>query len=66
MKKKKIEWVIMQGDGNVLYKTSTREAARYGKKDYEEGIFAVWAEGIAYPLHILRREYVLVDEKKVR
>lgn len=66
MKKKKIEWVIMQADGNVLYKTSTRVAARYGKKDYEQGIFEDWAEEIAFPLHILRREYVLVDEKKVR
>lgn len=64
--KKKIEWVIVQGNGNVLYTTRTRRSARLGKQDYEAEIFEDWNEGVVYPLHIVRREYALVDEKKVR
>lgn len=66
MKKKKIEWVIMQANGKPLYNTTTRSNARWGKRDYEQGIFEDWAEEVAFPLHIVRREYALVDEKKVR
>lgn len=63
---KKIEWAIIQSNGVELYHTGTRRSARIGKKDYEEEIFEPWCEGIKYPLHIVRREYFLVDEKKVR
>lgn len=66
MMKKKIEWAIIQANGNLLYHTATRSAARWGKKDYEQGVFEDWAADIAFPLHIVRREYALVDEKKVR
>ena len=66
MMKKKIEWAIIQANGDLLYHCSTRNGARWGKKDYEQGIFEEWAADIAFPLHIVRREYALVNEKKVR
>lgn len=65
----KVEWVLIGGDGKPLWGPwegfSSRENARRVKKELEEDIFKDWNKHIHYPLHIVRREWALVDERKV-
>lgn len=64
--KKKIEWVLMQGNGETIFLYGRRDRARAEKKWYESHIFDDGFEDITLPLKIVRREYHLVDEKVVR
>jgi hypothetical protein len=67
--KKKIEWIIINGNGKELWEESpyaTRRETRAEIKYLKRDIFEPWHDNVILPLTIERREWVLVDKKVVR
>lgn len=64
--KKKIEWVIKDTNGCEIGILSTRAYAREQIKFYNKNMFQEWMDDVKYPVHIERREWLLVDEKVIR
>lgn len=67
--KKRIDWVIINGDGKQLWEDEicmTRREARDWIKRLKRDIFEPWHDNVILPLTIERHEWVLVDKKVVR
>lgn len=64
--KKLIYWLIVDSDGKVVEKETTRKSARLVKGFLEEHVFDEFFEDIAYPIHIEREEWQLAGRKVVR
>lgn len=68
--KKRIYWMVLEGNGKPLYEDwegfSKRSWARDEVKDRNARIFEDWNKDTVFPLSIERREWALVDVKKVQ
>jgi hypothetical protein len=68
--KKKVEWVLMNGNGMPLWAEDaacdTRDEARHYVKEIKRNLFEPWYANIIWPVTILRREWRVVEERKVR
>ncbi|SPF82105.1 hypothetical protein [Pseudomonas phage GP100] len=70
MAKKQVQWHIVNGDGKLLWDEEdfyrTRNEARKGIQQIKRDIFRPWCANVTLPLKILRREWMIVDEREVR